>query len=79
VLRGAADVHVLVSALIGKRGPSAQRWMAARFGRWRLVVSPNLLAELNDVLHRERFRPRVTVEEVSSHLVALAKSASVVR
>jgi len=78
VLRGVADVNVLVSALIGKRGPSAQLWIEARIGRWRLVVSPHLLAELDDVLHRERFRSRATVEEVDSYLADLRTNAELV-
>lgn len=79
MLRGVADTNVLVSALIGsKRGPSAQLWLAARFGRWRVVVSPHLLAELEAVLHRERFRPMVSVDEVDSYLADLRAIAEAV-
>ena len=78
MLRGVADVNVLVSALIGKRGPSADLWLAARLGRWRLVVSPHLLAELDDVLHRDRFRPWASGEEVDTYLADLKVTAELV-
>ena len=42
------------------------------------MVSPHLLTELDDVLHRERFRSRATVEEVDSYLGDLRVTSEVV-
>lgn len=63
MLRGIADTNVLVSGLIARRGVCGRLLDAAFDGRWQLVVSPLLVAELEDVLGREKFN-RIAAEEV---------------
>ena len=61
------DVNVLVSAVLSGAGPSAQLVTALRDGRLSVVASPNLIAELGDVLRRERFRRFLSVEEAEEY------------
>jgi putative PIN family toxin of toxin-antitoxin system len=70
VLRGVADVNVLVSAFISRLPVQTSRRLidAAFEGKWLLVVSPHLLAELDEVLHREKFRRWASVEEAESFI-----------
>lgn len=65
MLRGVADVNVFVSAFIGKLPAQLPRQLidAGFDGQWMVVVSPHLLAELSDVLHREKFRRWASLEE----------------
>ncbi len=50
------DPNVLVSALISTGGPPRQIVSAWVEGRFDLLVSPELLTELGDVLARPKFR-----------------------
>jgi putative PIN family toxin of toxin-antitoxin system len=47
-------------------------------GRFEIVVSPLLLAELGTVLAREKFRPFLTTEQAARLVEALARDARVV-
>lgn len=47
-------------------------------GRYDLVVSPRLLAELRTVLRREKFRVFLTLEQAERFVEALARDASAV-
>ncbi len=78
MLRGVADVNVLVSAFVGSLPPTPSRLVidAAFDGHWRLVVSPVLLAELDDVLHRDKFRRRVSIEEAEVYVSQALRYAS---
>lgn len=78
VLRGVADTNVLVSAAISAAGICGQLLAAAEDSRWQLVVSPELLAELEDVLRREEFESRFSEEDVANYLRRLARIAEVV-
>lgn len=51
-----ADTNVLVAAAITPRGLCGRLLTAAIDGRWTLVVSPLLVAELEEVLGRDKFR-----------------------
>ena len=51
-----ADTNVLIAAVTSREGVSARVLLAARVGRYRLVVSPMLLHELETVLARPKFR-----------------------
>ena len=66
------DVNVFVSAALSSKGPSAMLVRALRDGALEVVVSPQLLAELDDVLRRPRFRRFVTLDEVDELLHDLA-------
>lgn len=54
--RAVLDSNVLVSALITPGGPSGQLLEEVRTGELELIVSPRLLAELEIVLERKKFR-----------------------
>jgi uncharacterized protein len=54
--RAVLDPNVLISAFISKRGGSPDRIVRAwREGAFELVLSPQLIAELTDVLARPKF------------------------
>lgn len=55
MLRGVADVNVLVSALISRNGVCGRLLDAVFVGRWQLVVSPTLMAEFVEVSGRAKF------------------------
>lgn len=69
--RAVLDPNVLVSGLISPQGPSAQLLLELHAGAFELVASPKLLAELSDVLHREKFRRYVTHAEVDAYVKPL--------
>lgn len=58
-VRVVADTNTVVSAFLWG-GPPAAILAAAREGRITLFTSPMLLAELEDVLSREKFAERIT-------------------
>ena len=58
-----ADPNVLVAAAITPRGLCARLLEAATGVRWQLVVSPQVVAELGEVLAREEFRRWLSEEE----------------
>jgi putative PIN family toxin of toxin-antitoxin system len=64
VRRAVLDPGVLVSALISPSGSPAKLIAAARKGDLELVTSPLLLAELESVLQREKFRRYVDLDAV---------------
>lgn len=72
------DTNVLVSALISPGGASARLLLELRAGGFELVLSPLLLAELREVLDRDKFRRYVTEAEADAH-VELIRREGVVR
>lgn len=62
---------MLVSALISPKGVPARLLLAAEEGRYELVVSPRLLAELEAVLMRTKFRRYFPEERARDHLERL--------
>lgn len=75
MLRVVLDPGVLVSAVISPTGPPAEALDAWRDGEFDLIVSPELLDELEDVLLRTKFRGYVSPEQVSAYVEALAAEA----
>ena len=74
-MRVVLDPNVLISALISPQGPSAEvldAWVRERF---ELVVSEKLLAELDDVLDRPKFRRWVAEIDCLRFVSGLAKDA----
>jgi len=71
------DANVLIAGLIARGPPAAliSAWLA---GRFTLVVSPTLLAELEQVLRRPKFRRYATPQEVADFLAALGRQAYLV-
>ncbi|MDP2350279.1 MAG: putative toxin-antitoxin system toxin component, PIN family [Chloroflexota bacterium] len=78
VPRAVLDTNVLVSALISPGGGSARLLLELRSGAFELIVSPLLLAELRDVLRRDKFRRYVSEAEADAY-VELIRSEAVVR
>jgi putative PIN family toxin of toxin-antitoxin system len=77
VPRAVLDTNVLVSALITPAGASARLLVELRAGAFELVVSPALLAELREVLHRDRFRRYVSTGDADAYVEALSRDAVV--
>ncbi|MGI8674085.1 MAG: putative toxin-antitoxin system toxin component, PIN family [Thermoleophilaceae bacterium] len=71
------DANVLISGLIARGPPAAliSAWLA---GRFTLVVSPTLLAELEQVLRRPKLRRYATPQEVADFLAVLRRQAYLV-
>lgn len=73
--RAVLDPGVLVSALITPTGRPAKLLLAARAGSFELIVSPQLLDELEEVLRREKFRRFVDLDSVTAYLDLLRRDA----
>jgi putative PIN family toxin of toxin-antitoxin system len=72
VLRVVLDPGVLIAAVISASGAPAELLDRWRDGEFDLVVSPNLLNELEDVLLRPKFAARASDDEVRAYVEALA-------
>jgi putative PIN family toxin of toxin-antitoxin system len=64
-----ADINVLVAAAISPRGVCGRLVDTAIDGRWRPVTSPQLVAELEAVLARDKFRRWLSPEEAHRFIV----------
>ena len=72
-MRAVVDPNVLVSAWISPHGFPRLILEAADSGRFEMVVSAELLAELSDVLSRPRLRKRGTLESARAHVRRAAR------
>lgn len=72
------DPGVLVSALITPGGAPAKLLDRMRGAEFELVASPLLLAELEDVLLRDKFRRYVDVEKAEVFVEMVRREARVV-
>lgn len=61
-MRAVVDVNVLISGVLSAQGPSAEVLRASRDGRFELVVSELLLAELKRTLAYPKLQKRIAVE-----------------
>lgn len=77
LLRAVPDTNVLVAAAITPRGLCGRLLEAALDGRWQVVASPQLLAELRTVLAREKFRRWLTEDEASRFVSGVSAVADV--
>lgn len=75
--RAVLDTNVLVSALISPGGPSAALLLELRAGAFELVASPTLLAELREVVGREKFRRYVTEAEAVAYVDLIRHEATI--
>ena len=75
--RAVLDTNVLVSALISPGGPSAALLLELRAGAFELVASSALLAELHEVLGREKFRRYVTDAEAAAYIDLIRREATI--
>jgi putative PIN family toxin of toxin-antitoxin system len=70
---------VLISGLISAKGaPRNLLWLWLE-GSFELIVCPTLLAALERVLRRPKFRPYVTAPEVRAYVALLQRVSSVER
>ena len=72
------DSNVLISARLEPRGPSASLLRAWAEEKFELIVSPQLLDELADVLGRGRLRRWLTEHEARVFVASLRNDAIVV-
>jgi hypothetical protein len=72
------DTNILVSALISKGGPPGQLLAAVRHRRVTLVTSDAQIAELRDVLERERLRPYIRRDDAEDLLATIDSVANLV-
>ena len=75
--RAVLDTNVLVSRLISPGGPSAALLLELRAGAFELIVSPELLAELREVLARPKFQTYVTAAEVAGYVELIEHESTV--
>ena len=75
--RAVLDTNVLISALISPSDPSAALLLELRAGAFELVASPALLAELREVLGREKFRRYVTQAEAVAYVDLIRHEATI--
>ena len=75
--RAVLDTNVLVSALISPGGPSAALVLDLSAGAFELVASPTLLAELGEVLGREKIRRYVSEAEASAYVYLIRREATI--
>lgn len=76
-LRAVADTNVLVAAAITPCGLCGRLLDATINGRWQLVASPQLLAELETVLARDKFRRWLSEDEVARFVTDVSVLADV--
>ena len=74
-MRAILDPGVIVAALITPAGVCGRVVRAALDDEYTLIVSPELLAELEDVLMREKFRPYLSEAEAATAISLLARVA----
>jgi uncharacterized protein len=71
------DPGVLISGLISSKGaPRSLLWLWLE-GSFELIVCPALLAELERVLPRAKFRPYVTTPEIRAYVALVRRLSSV--
>ena len=78
-LRAILDVNVLISALISPSGSPARLLLAWQEGRFELIVSPALLAELGRALAYPKLRRLITQEDADAFVAWLSRSALLAR
>lgn len=73
--RAVVDPNVLIAALLSPRGAPAALYGELAGGRFDLIVSPQLLAELERVLSREKFRRYASRDQAHRYIRAIARLA----
>ena len=69
------DPNVLISALINPGGPPAELVQAWRDGFYEMVVCPELVAEVRDVVRRPKIAERIDDVAAAEFLAALPVAA----
>jgi putative PIN family toxin of toxin-antitoxin system len=78
VPRVVVDTNVLVSAALSPHGLTAAIVLALMTGDIEIVVSPELIAELEDVLARPKVRRRISREDAGAFVAALRSRATLI-
>lgn len=76
-MRAVFDPNVVISALLSPTGSPARALLAWQQGRFELVVSPLLLAELERALTYPKLRRRIAAAEAERVVAWLARAATV--
>ena len=78
MLRVVLDTNVFVSSLLSTEGPPAQLLNAWREGRYMLVTSPQIIAEIVEVLESPRISKKYLIRQKDiENLVDLLKTDAV--
>lgn len=75
--RAVLDPGILIAALLSPHGAPGKLLLAWLDGRFELVASPKLLAELEQVLLRPKFRRYVTGGEAAEYVDLLGRLATI--
>jgi putative PIN family toxin of toxin-antitoxin system len=75
VTRAIFDPNVLIAAAIAPTGPPADCLRAHADGRFELIVSERLLAELTTVFTRDKFRRYLSLAQAERLVAALRRDA----
>lgn len=80
MLRVVLDTNVFVSSLLSKKGPPAQVLDAWRAGRYLLITSPPIIAEIKTILDLPRIRKKYLIahEDIEQIVNLLERDALVV-
>lgn len=78
-LRAILDVNVLISALISPSGSPARLLLAWQEGRFELIVSPALLAELRRALTYPKLERLIAPADADAFVAWLSRSAVLAR
>jgi len=77
-VRAVLDANVIISALLSRNGSPARALLAWQQGRFELIVSPLLLAELERALAYPKLRRWIPIDEAERFLEWLTRSTTVV-
>ena len=78
-MRAVLDVSVLISALLSRTGTPARLLLAGQEGRFELIVSPGLLAELGRALAYPKLRRLIPASDAEAFVAWLSRSAVLAR
>ncbi|MGH2758693.1 MAG: putative toxin-antitoxin system toxin component, PIN family [Actinomycetota bacterium] len=76
-MRVVLDTNVYVSAALRPGGPTGQLVRLARAGRLQLVASPQLLAELWDVLRRPGLESRISSPDARAFVESIRDNSEI--
>lgn len=72
------DPNIIISALLSPSGAPAQVLIAWQEGKFDLIVSPQLVSELERALSYPKLRKRINADEATQAIEWLSRSAMVV-
>ncbi len=78
-MRAVLDVNVLISALLSRTGTPARLLLAWQKGRFELIVSPGLLAELGRALADSKLERLIPTSDAEAFVAWLSRSALLAR